>query len=110
MLNGTEVLLLLGMMSVTFGVRYFPLLTANRVKLPPALVSGLKYIPVAVLSAIVSVAVLIPDGEHLNFSLENPHLLTAIVASLVAYFSKHLMLTVVSGLIVFAGLRIFAGL
>ena len=109
-MNTNEVLLILGMMAVTFSVRYFPLLTANRVALSKRMENALKFIPVAVLSAIIATATLIPSGDYIDAELTNPHLISAVAAALVAYFSRHLMLTVVIGLLVFAGLKIFAGL
>ena len=57
-----EAWMIAGMMVVTFGVRYPVLALVGRTELPPALLEALKFIPPAVLTAIIVPAVLMPQG------------------------------------------------
>jgi branched-subunit amino acid transport protein len=63
-------------------------------------------VPIAVLTAIVSQAALIREG-HLAFTLDNYHALAAVVAFAVALATRHLFLTIVSGLAAFVLLKLF---
>ena len=96
----TELLLILGMGLVTFGIRYVLLAIAHRVELPEILKESLNYIAPAVLTAITVPAVLMPTGEiHLSF--ENPYLISAVLAVLAGLISKNLLVTILVGLIGF---------
>lgn len=99
----TEIGLLAGMAMVTFGIRYPVLGLSGRIKLSPGLQEMLRYIPPAVLTAIVVPAVLLPDGEGLLLSYTNARLVGAIAAILISYYSKNLLLTIVLGMAIFFG-------
>lgn len=105
------VLLILGMMTVTFGVRYFPFALASKENLwgkyQNTVETALSFVPVAVLTAIIVPTVLIRDGETVSVSLDNFHLLSSLVAFAIAYTTKHMLLTVVSGLATFGILKFF---
>ncbi len=58
-----EALLILGMLAVTFGVRYPILALSGRIVMPHWLVKALSYVPVAVLSAIAVPMMLAPQGN-----------------------------------------------
>lgn len=96
-----EVLLLAGMFLVTFGVRYPVLALVSKITLPQLVSQGLKYVPVAVLMAIITPAIFYPDGEQLDLAWHNPALLAGLVAALVSWKSKNLLLTILSGMTVF---------
>ncbi len=96
-----EALLLAGMFLVTFGVRYPVLAFVSKIRLPELISQGLKYVPAAVLMAIITPAVLIPDGDHLDLTWHNPALLAGLVAALVSWKSKNLLLTILTGMTVF---------
>lgn len=87
-----------GMALVTFGVRYLPMLAARRMTLPPRLMDALRYVPVAVLSAIIAPAILYPNGVDLHIGLDNPRLLAGIASALIMWRSKNLLLTIVLGM------------
>ena len=95
-----EWLLIGGMAVLTFGPRYLPFALAGRLKIPPLVNSALSYVPIAVLTAIIAQASLMRDGE-LALSLANHHLVAAIVAVVAAVLTRHLLLTVVVGLVAF---------
>ncbi len=104
-----EFLLIAGMAAVTFGIRYSMFAVAGRVEFPVGLVNALKYVPPAVLTAIVVPAVLMPGGESINLSYTNAYLIGALVAGVIGWYSKNLLLTIVVGMAVFLGWQWFVG-
>ncbi|RRJ84430.1 AzlD domain-containing protein [Aestuariirhabdus litorea] len=99
-----DLLLILGMVAATFPVRYTLFALAGRFQFPPAVADALRYVPPAVLTAIIVPAVLMPSGETW-LTLDNPYLLGALIAVAVAWFSRHLLLTIVVGMCVFLLLK-----
>ncbi len=96
----TEVYLIGGMALVTFLIRYSLFALSGRIELPKRIFAGLRYVPPAVLTAIVVPAVLMPGG-HIEFSYTNVYLIGGIVAFLVGWFSRSLLLTIVIGMMSF---------
>ena len=94
-----EFLLLFGMFLVTFGVRYPVLAFVSRIQLPPIVERGLKYVPPTVLMAIIAPAVFIPDGERINLNIQNALLFASLIAVLVAWRTKNLLLTILVGMV-----------
>ncbi len=66
--------------------------------MPEWFLQWLKYIPVAVLSALLVPGILITDGT-MNISLQNKNLLVACPCIFIAYKTKNLFITVLSGII-----------
>lgn len=98
-----ELYLIVGMMLVTFGIRYSMFAVAGRVEFPAGLVNALRYVPPAVLTAIIVPAILIPSGTTIDLSLGNAYLVGGLVAAIVGWFSKNLLLTIVVGMAAFWG-------
>jgi len=96
-----EAILIAGMAAVTFAVRYPVLALLGKIELPPLVLRALRFVPPAVLTAIIVPAVLIPDGDHLNVGLANPYLAASIIAALVSWRSKSLLLTILVGMAAF---------
>lgn len=103
-----EILLILGMTAVTFGVRYITLATLSRATLPEPLFRALRYVPPAVLAAIIAPAVLI-DKSGLNVTYTNAPLFASLVAILVAWRSRNLLLTIVLGMLALWGWKAMFG-
>lgn len=101
-----EALLILGMFAVTFGVRYPVLAFASRIPLPTIITVGLKFVPAAVLSAIIVPAALFPDGHTLELTYTNSYLIAGIAAVLISAKTKNLLVTIVAGMLIFFGHRI----
>lgn len=97
----SEITLVLGMALVTFGVRYPILAWVSRVTLPPALVAALKFIPPAVLAAIITPAILVPDGGRLQIGAANAYLVGGVGAALLAWRTRHLLTTIIGGMLLF---------
>ncbi|TAK12884.1 MAG: AzlD domain-containing protein [Anaerolineae bacterium] len=93
-----EFLLILGMTAVTFGVRYFTLAALSRASLPEPLFRALRYVPPAVLAAIIAPAVLI-DASGLNLSHTNAPLFASLVAIVVSWRTRNLLFTIVLGML-----------
>jgi branched-subunit amino acid transport protein len=99
--------LLIGLMAlVTFVPRYLPFALAGRVRVAGWLERALGFVPIAVLTAIVAQASMIRDGA-MALTLDNYHALAALVAFAVSLATRHLFLTILSGLAAFVLLNLF---
>ncbi|CAM2925682.1 AzlD domain-containing protein [Vibrio mytili] len=65
----------------------------------------LNYASPAVLTAIWAPIVFMPDGE-LSLEVQNPFLLAALVAVLIAYLTKNVLLTTIVSMVLFLVLRL----
>lgn len=99
-----EALMILGMMGVTFGVRYPILALSGRFQFPQAVIQALKFVPVAVLTAFVVPLIIAPAGD-IAFNARNEYLVAGIASTAIAWFSRHLLLTIVLGMALFLLLR-----
>jgi branched-subunit amino acid transport protein len=104
-----EWLLIWGMFAVTFGVRYPPLALVGKIPMPESMVRALRYVPVAVLTAITVPYVLYRDTGF-NAGYTNPYLIAGVVAVIVSYWTKNLLLTIGVGLIAFFAYRMLLGI
>lgn len=95
-----SVLILAGMFVVTFGVRFVLFARADKVVMPDFIEKALKFVPVAVLTAIITPMTLMPD-KHIDISLDNPWLLGAVAAFAVGVWRQQQLLTIVVGVVVF---------
>jgi branched-subunit amino acid transport protein len=92
--------IILGMFAVTFGTRFVLFARAHKVNMPSWLESALKFVPVAVLSAIITPMIVMP-GKELSISISNPWLIGALIAFLVGIWRQHMLLTIVVGVAAF---------
>ncbi|WP_199610351.1 AzlD domain-containing protein [Flocculibacter collagenilyticus] len=93
------VLIVIGMTAVTFSIRYVLIAFAGKFTLPRNIQDGLVFVPVAVLSALIVPALVMPHNHQLNLTLTNHYLLAGIVAFAVAKWTSNLLLTIALGLI-----------
>ncbi|GAB4511699.1 MAG: hypothetical protein OHK0046_10140 [Anaerolineae bacterium] len=98
-------LMILGMMLVTFGVRYPVLALVGRLTLPEPVIRALRYVPVAVLTAIILPIMVAPENNTLDLSLNNAYLVAGVFAIVIAWWRKNLLLTIVLGMAVFLAWR-----
>ena len=82
---------------LTYGIRLSFITFFGRRQMPPFLQSVLSFVPVAVLSAIIFPALFIV-GNKLDISLSNTRLLAGILAAVVAWRTKNVLLTIVVGM------------
>lgn len=92
-----------GMALVTFLIRYSMFVVARHFEFPGRLINALRYVPPAILTALIVPAVLIPDGSKFDFTYTNAYLVGAVIACGVGWFSKNLLLTILLGLAAFWG-------
>ena len=88
---------------LTFGTRLSFIILFDRIKVPEWFRRGLRFVPVAVLSAITLPELTSPNGS-LFLAWRNPQLLAGAVAILVAWKTKNVLLTIAAGM---AALLIF---
>ncbi len=86
-----------GMGLVTFAIRLVPILALDRMAIPVRLRQALRYVPPAVLSAIIFPELLLRDNV-LDLSLGNERLFAGVLALLVAWLSKNTLLTIAVGM------------
>ena len=88
----------LGMGAITYGLRAGSLLLAERLPRSAWLASFLRFVPVAVLSAIIALQVFIPNGQLDLSLLENHRLQASVLAILVAWRTRNMLLTFAVGM------------
>ena len=95
-----ELALIIGMMLVTVLTRYPLLAITGRVRLPTRVFAALRFVPVAVLTAICAPVMLMPNDE-VALGVGNAHLWAGLVAILVAWRTRNLLVTILIGMGVF---------
>src|SRR5262249_4339936 len=122
MLTANEVLLIAGMTLVTVAIRYPALALVGKIPLPDRVFRALRYVPPAVLTAIIIPvmlfsttsstgyknlylipAMLFPSLSWVNFDYKNSYLVAGIIAALVSWRSRNLLLTIVLGMLALWG-------
>ena len=83
---------------VTFATRFSFIYLFGKLHMPGTVRRALHYIPPAVLSALVFPELFMEAGV-LRLSLDNPRLLSGLVAVVVAWYSKNTLLTIVVGML-----------
>lgn len=89
---------------LTFGTRISFLLVLDKWQPPQIFLRGLRFVPLAVLSALIVPDVLLKEGQ-LALPPDLPRLAGAVVAILVAWRTKNIFLTIAAGMVVFTLLR-----
>lgn len=82
---------------LTFGTRLSFILLLDRIKVPDWFRRGLRYVPAAVLSAII-LPELATRNNALELSGRNPQLWAGALAVLVAWRTKNMLLTILAGM------------
>lgn len=81
----------------TFGMRYSFIYLFGKYEIPETIRRALRFVPPAVFSAII-LPELLYRSEQMDFSLGNTRLLAGILATLTAYFTKNILLTILVGM------------
>jgi branched-subunit amino acid transport protein len=82
---------------LTYGIRLSFILLFSQASAPPLLQRALRFVPPAVLSAIVAQE-LFYHGGALDFGIGNLRLLAGLAAMLVAWRTKNILLTILVGM------------
>ena len=88
---------------VTILPRVLPFLAAHRLRLSPLAVAWFRFLPAAILSALLFPALLFPGGEQLK-TIASPEIAAAVVAAIVAWKTRGIILTIVAGMFCYAAL------
>jgi branched chain amino acid efflux pump len=93
---------------LTFLTRLSFIALLGRFELPPLAARALRFVPPAVLSAIIFPELLVRGGE-LQLGWRNPRLLAGLAAALVAWRSRNVFLTIAAGMATLWGLQAALG-
>ena len=91
-------LIIIGMGVITYAIRLSMIIMSGQIQLSDNLQRALRYVPPAVLSAIILPEMVQPGGT-LDLSLGNERLLAGLLAILVAWFTRNMIWTVAVGMI-----------
>jgi branched chain amino acid efflux pump len=101
------VMILAGLL--TFATRLSFILLLERVRVSEWFRRGLRFVPVAVLSAIILPELTSPNGS-LFLSWRNPQLLAGAVAILVAWRTRNVLLTIAVGMAALLVFQVLLGM
>ena len=103
-------LIMLGLAAGTFLIRASFILILGESEMDPRIARALRFVPGSVLSALV-VPQILTRGNALRISMDNPQLIAAIVAAVIAWRTKNVVLTILGGMLVLWALQaLFPGL
>ena len=100
------ILIILGMALVTYLPRFLPMYVLTRLEVPQIVIAWLRYVPVAVLAALIVPGVLTADRQ-IYLATSNTYLLASIPAFFIAWRTKNMMFTVTVGMVVVLILQFF---
>jgi branched-subunit amino acid transport protein len=95
-----EFYLIFGMFAVTFTIRFVMFAFAGKMQFPNWLAKALKFVPPAVLTAIIVPSVVMPQAT-IDFSFNNVYLIAASFSFIIALVTKSLLKTIVLGMAFF---------
>lgn len=90
---------------ITFGIRFSLIYLFGKFEIPPTMQRALRYVPPAVLSAIIFPELFYSEGG-LDLAVTNTRLIAGLIAILVAWFSKNTLLTIIVGMVVLLVLQL----
>jgi branched-subunit amino acid transport protein len=96
--------MMIGTGLITFAIRFAPIALLSRLELPDWLKRALRYVPPAVMTAIITPTLFFTGGAP-TISLDYPRLSAAIFAVLIAWRTRSTLWTVVWGMLVLWGLQ-----
>jgi branched-subunit amino acid transport protein len=84
--------------AATYAIRLSFILLFGKIEAPASLLRALRFVPPAVLSAIIFPELLLRSGS-LDLSFHNARLLAGAIAVLIAWRSKNVLLTIIAGML-----------
>ncbi|NQV79501.1 MAG: AzlD domain-containing protein [Alphaproteobacteria bacterium] len=99
---------ILGMSAVTLLIKVSPLVLLGSRKLPRGVEDALKYLPVAVLSAMVVQLLMVKDGA-LNLTFDDAMVWAAVPTLVTAIVTRNLFASIAVGMGFVAVVRLIAG-
>lgn len=101
-------IVIVGLTLVTVATRSAFLVLGERFALPERVQHGLRYAPACALVALIAPELVVSNGA-LALSLANPKLMAGLAAGGVMLATRSMMAAMAVGMLVFTGLRYFAG-
>ncbi len=98
-----------GMALVTFGVRYPVMALVGKIDLPRPVFRALRFVPPSILAAIILPGLLYKD-DRIYIAADNSYLVAGVIAAVIAWRTKNLLLTIVLGMLALWGYRGLLGL
>ncbi len=97
-------IIIIGLLALGFRLSFMVFMGKMRVS--PMAQQALRFVPVAVLSALIAPALFFPSGS-LDVSFSNIRLIAGILAILVAWRTKNVLLTIFTGMACLLILQVF---
>ena len=82
---------------LTFLMRFLPISEFMPKTMPQLWVDAMRFVPIAVLTAIITPAILIPEGQDIMLT-GNIRIPTAIIAILIALWTRSVVTTLIAGM------------
>jgi branched-subunit amino acid transport protein len=82
-------------------------LVGHHITIPKRVQEVLRYAPACALAAIIGPDLLLDSGGKVHLALGNPKLLAGIASIVFYVWRKNMLQTIVFGMLVFTGLRVF---
>ncbi|MBX3003974.1 MAG: AzlD domain-containing protein [Anaerolineales bacterium] len=101
-----ELWLLLGMAAATMATRIPVLIALSRRNLPPNVARALRYVPPTVLAAIIVPIAVLREGR-LALAADNATLAASLIAVVISWRTKNLLVTILLGMAAFLLWRAF---
>ena len=96
-----EFILVIGMFVVTFFLRYLPFGLSESIKINSTIERALKFIPIAVLMAIVAPSIFIEDFNSKKTIFENHYFYGAFACFIIGFWKNNLFITITIGMTTF---------
>lgn len=96
-MTSESLILIIGMAVVTFVPRFFPLLLLSKKEISPSFSRWMSFIPVSIFAALVASDIFFWEGSFSLHPFRNIKLLPSILVLIVAYKTKSLLWSMVSG-------------
>lgn len=98
-------LLIIGIGVATYAIRLSFILGLGKVEVSPLMLRVLRFVPMAVLTAIIVPQLLLPAGV-VDLSLRNPRWMAGLLAAVIAWRTRNVFLTIAVGMVVLWGLQL----
>ncbi|MEP9853262.1 AzlD domain-containing protein [Staphylococcus aureus] len=90
---------------VTWLTRIIPFLLISKIQLSEKVVKWLSFIPITLFTALVIDGVIEQQEGMMGYSLNIPFIITMIPTIIIAFISRSLTITIISGILIMAILR-----
>lgn len=90
------IIILLGAGLMTYCTRFPLMILSGTKEISPKLTKFMSFIAPAVLTSLIVPAIFVNEGK-VDFSLDNKYMIAAVITVIAAYFSKNMLVSVITG-------------